>query len=105
MEHARAPVAVGFVSGVAPHLYAEDVSAHAFGELGLVAANPGERVDVFLRQPKYPEAVFRGAVWKDGVASSDILQCWLDVSDHPVRGEEQAQHIWNRVLKPRLLEG
>jgi hypothetical protein len=96
---------VGFVSGAAPHLYAEDVSAHAFEELGLVAANHGERVDVFLRQPKYPEAVFRGAVWRDGVASSDILQCWLDVSDHPVRGEEQAQHIWNRVLKPRLLEG
>lgn len=95
---------LGFVSGAPLHAYAEDVSAHAFDELGLVIASSGESVDVFLRQPKYPEAVFRGAVWQDGLASSDVLQCWLDVSDHPVRGEEQAQHIWNRVLKPKLLE-
>jgi hypothetical protein len=95
---------IGLVSGAAPHLYAEDVSDRAFEELGLVPVEPGQRVDVFVRQPKYPEAVFRGAVWQDGVASSDILQCWLDVGDHPVRGAEQAQHIWNRVLKPRLVE-
>jgi hypothetical protein len=96
---------IGVVSGAAPHLYAEDVSDRAFEEMGLVPVEPGQRVDVFVRQPKYPEAVFRGAVWRDGVASSDILQCWLDVGDHPVRGAEQAQHIWNRVLKPRLVEG
>jgi hypothetical protein len=95
---------LGFVSGGPLHLYVEDISPRALEELSLVPANPGERVDVFLRQPKYPEAVFRGAVWLEGVAVSDVLQCWLDVANHPVRGEEQAQQIWNRVLKPKLLE-
>ena len=85
------------------HLYAEDVSAQAFEELGLVAADRGDKVDVFVRQPKYAESVFRGAVWRHGVAS-DVLQCWMDVIDRPVRGEEQARQIWNRVLKPKLLE-
>jgi hypothetical protein len=96
---------LGFVSGAPLHVYAEDISPRALEELGLAAANSGERVDVFLRQPKYPEAVFRGAVWQEGVTSSDVLQCWLDVADHPVRGEEQARQIWKRVFEPKLLEG
>lgn len=95
---------LGFVSGAPVHLYAEDVSARAFEELGLVPADPGDKVDVFVRQPKHAESVFRGAVWHDGIAASDVLQCWMDVIDHPVRGEEQARQIWNRVLKPKLLE-
>jgi hypothetical protein len=85
-------------------VYAEDASAKAFEELGLIAANPGERVDVYVRQRKLAESVFRAAVWRDGVAVSDVVQSWLDVVDHPVRGEEQARHIWSRVLKPQLLE-
>jgi hypothetical protein len=34
------------------------------------------------------------------VPSSDILQVWLDVSQHPSRGKEQADLIWRRVLAP-----
>ena len=94
----------GFVAGAPLHLYVEDVSIRAFEELGLVPAAAGERVDVFLRQPKHPESVFRGAVWQNGVAVADVIQCWLDVAEHPARGEEQAQQLWNRVLKPKLLE-
>ncbi len=94
----------GFVAGAPLHLYVEDVSIRAFEELGLVPAGAGERVDVFLRQPKHPESVFRGAVWQNGVAVADVIQCWLDVAEHPARGEEQAQQLWNRVLKPKLLE-
>ncbi len=94
---------LGLVSGAPLHVYAEDVSPKAFEELGLVAARPGERVDVFVRPPRCGEAVFRGAVWRDGVAASDVLQAWMDVGDHPVRGEEQAQHLWNRILKPSLV--
>jgi hypothetical protein len=42
--------------------------------------------------------VFRGAVELDGVAVSDVLQIWLDVSAHPSRGEEQADLIRRKVL-------
>jgi hypothetical protein len=94
----------GFVAGAPLHVYVEDVSNRAFEELGLMPAGAGERVDLFLRQPKHPESIFRGAVWQDGVAVSDVIQCWLDVGDHPARGQEQAQQLWNRVLKPKLVE-
>jgi hypothetical protein len=31
---------------------------------------------------------------------ADIIQVWLDVSNHPARGKEQAEQIWKRVLAP-----
>jgi hypothetical protein len=43
--------------------------------------------------------VFRGAVHAGGVAVSDVLQVWLDVSSHPSRGQEQANVIRKRVLE------
>jgi len=73
-------------------------------DLGLRRAEPGEAVDVFVREPRFPRAVFSGAVAVDGLPVSDIVQCWLDVADHPARGEEQAAQIWERVFEPRLFE-
>ena len=47
--------------------------------------------------------VFSAAfVRKDGVPVSDILQVWLDVSEHPSRGKEQADLIWRRILSSAL---
>jgi hypothetical protein len=28
-----------------------------------------------------------------------VIQTWLDVSAHPARGEEQAEFIYDRVLR------
>jgi hypothetical protein len=92
-----------FVSGVAPHLYLEDISPAYLLRLGLRVAEPGEIVDVLVRQPRFPEAVFRGATIRDGIPVSDVLQCWLDVADHPARGEEMATHLHERVIGPSLL--
>ncbi len=50
--------------------------------------------------PRYPAAIFRAAVMRDGVPTADVLQCWLDVSHHPSRGVEQAEHLYRRVLAP-----
>jgi hypothetical protein len=33
--------------------------------------------------------VFRGMVSPGGLAASDVLQVWVDVSTHPSRGREQ----------------
>ena len=94
----------GFVRGAPVHLYLERASDSALESLGLAPASPGEAVDVFVREPMFPEAVFRGAVPQDGVWVADVLQCWLDVADHPVRGAEQANQLWRRVIEPRVLE-
>lgn len=92
-----------FVHGVQPRLYIEQIDREALRELGLSLELAGREADVFVRIPKYPEAVFRAAVEPDGVPTSDILQVWLDVSNHPARGKDQADLLRARVLS-RILE-
>ena len=94
----------GFVRGAVPHIYLEQFDALALDHLGLSAAAQGPP-DTYIRIPEYKEAVFRAAVRHNGIPVSDILQVWLDVSNHPTRGKEQAGEIWKRVLAPALLKG
>lgn len=90
----------GFVKGVPPYVYVRSVSAVGLpGWKNLVPASPGETPDVILRQAPAAQSIFRGIVRPDGLAASDILQVWLDVSNHPSRGAEQAALIEKRVLK------
>jgi hypothetical protein len=92
-----------FVSGVAPHVYIEHPSNEALQRCGLRQAEPGEAADVMVREPRFPEAIFRGAMDRNGVPVADVLQCWLDVADNPARGEEMAAHLYERVIGPSLL--
>jgi Holliday junction resolvase len=66
----------------------------------LVDISPGEPPQLILKQAATPESVFRGALRVDGAQVSDILQVWLDVSSHPARGSEQADHLARTVLAP-----
>jgi hypothetical protein len=91
---------VGFVHGVKPSLYLERLNAEVLRELGL--SENAEEADVHVRIPGNRECIFRGVVRNDGVSVSDILQVWLDVSQNPSRGKEQAHLIWRRVLSPAL---
>jgi hypothetical protein len=89
---------IGFVHGVKPYLYIEHLSAEVLKELGLSENAEEERADLYLRIPGNRESAFRGVVRKDGMPVSDILQVWLDVSQHPSRGKEQADLIWRKIL-------
>jgi hypothetical protein len=91
-----------FAHGAPLHLYLEDIAGRVLEQFGLSPAAVGERVDVIVRRPRNPEAVFRACVVRDGVPAADIIQCWLDISNHPARGREHAEQIWRRVLAPRL---
>jgi restriction endonuclease len=91
-----------FVHGVAPHLYLERLDVDALKQLGLSVENAEGRPDVYIRIPENKEAVFRPVVRHQGVPVADILQVWLDVSNHPARGKEQADQIWKRVLAPSI---
>ena len=91
---------VGFVHGVAPYLYLERMSQDALESLGLTSNGAEQHANINIRIPGNRESVFRGAVVKDSVPSSDILQVWLDVGQFPSRGREQADLIWRRVLAP-----
>lgn len=91
---------IGFVQGVQPHLYIERLDAEVLQRLELSSENADRNADVFVRVPKNQEAVFRASVQRDGLPVADILQVWLDVANHPVRGKEQAEQIWKRILAP-----
>ena len=93
-----------FVHGTEPHLYIERLDRKVLRELGLSLEVADHHADVFVRVPKNPEAVFRAAVERDGVPATDILQVWLDVSNHPARGKEQADLLRRRVFS-QILKG
>jgi hypothetical protein len=92
-----------FAHGTPLHLYLEDISVRVLVEqFSLAPVRSGEHIDVIVRRPRFPEAVFRACVIRDGVPAADIIQCWIDISSHPARGREHAEQIWRRVLVPRL---
>jgi len=93
---------IGFVHGVKPYLYLERLNAAVLKDLGLSGNAEEEEADLYVRIPGNRESAFRGVVRKDGVPVSDILQVWLDVSQHPSRGKEQADLIWRKILSPAL---
>jgi hypothetical protein len=93
---------MGFVRGVAPHLYLERVDAEALKQLGLSLEHAERNPDVQLRIPENKQSIFRPVVRHAGVPVSDIVQTWLDVANHPARGKEQAEQIWKKVLGPAL---
>ena len=92
----------GHVHGAPSHVYVEDLSEEVLSELGLLRAGPGDPVDVFLRRPRFTESVFRGAVTREGVPSCDVIQCWLDVMNHPGRGSEQGEVLYSLAIEPAL---
>lgn len=96
---------LGFVHGVAPVVYLERLEPGVIERLGLSLEAPGVSPDVHVRVPAARESVFRGAVARDGVPVSDVVQVWLDSGAHPSRGPEQAEMIYRRVLKPLLSQG
>lgn len=95
----------GFVRGVPPHIWMERLAPEVLRQFGLRAADSPGPPDVYVRVPARPEAVFRAATTADGVPVSDVMQVWLDVSNHPARGRAQADVIRRRALRTLFSEG
>jgi hypothetical protein len=100
---------MGHVSGVPPYVYVPKLPGSATDLRNPVWATvtlyPEGAPDLIVRQAMAPEAVFKGAVHHGGTLCADIIQVWLDVSNHPSRGQEQADHIYNAVLLPLIKQG
>jgi hypothetical protein len=94
----------GFVHGVPPSFYLENLDRDVLARLGLSAENAERAPDVYVRVPAFRESVFRAAVLREGVPVADILQVWLDVAAHPARGAVQAEEIRRRALAPIFKE-
>ncbi len=92
---------LGHVSGVPPYIYVPRLPQPDDKRWrGLVAASPSEIPDLIVRQALSPKSAFRGAVYHEGLLVSDAIQVWLDVANHPSRGEEQADRIYEKILRP-----
>jgi hypothetical protein len=102
MFEAAEALGIGFVHGVKPYLYLERLNSVVLKDLGLSGNAEEEEADLYVRVPGNRESIFRGVVSKNDVPLSDILQVWLDVSQHPSRGKEQAELIWRKILSPAL---
>jgi hypothetical protein len=93
----------GHARGVLQHVYYDGDPGKVLEALGAVPAHENEGADIALRRPVFREAVFRGMVVREGIPVSDVLQVWLDVASQPARGQEQAEHLWRRVIAPNIL--
>jgi hypothetical protein len=96
---------VGHVRGAPLHLYVRHLAPELLERLGLALVGEGQQADLLLQVARWPESLFRAAVYVKGVPVADVLQCWLDVSGEPARGAEQAAFIWRRVLGPAIAHG
>ena len=91
---------LGHVSGVPPYIYLPKLPQPDDKQWrALAIASPAEMPDLIVRQALSPKSVFRGAIDADGLSVSDVIQVWLDVANHPSRGEEQADLIYEKVLR------
>jgi len=96
---------LGHVSGVPTHAYLlPEATAEREIRPPIRPAEPGEPVDVLLRQPPFVESLRRGAVVRKGVWATDVIQTWLDVGTDPSRGREQARQIWDTALAPLVAD-
>ncbi len=97
---------LGHVNGVPPYLYVPKLPRPDNKKWrALVAASPSETPDLIVRQALSPKSTFRGAVHQDGLVVSDVIQVWLDVANHPSRGIEQAELIYEKALRPIMNNG
>ena len=84
-------------------LYVKDLD-----DAGEVLARLGARVverggNVNVAEPYYRvSAFFDDQVPKGGMSAASDIQLYLDLYDYPVRGREQAEHLYDRHLRPLL---
>lgn len=100
---------MGHVSGVPPYVYVPKLPSFSINRESTawpsVTAYPEGAPDFIVRQAMAPQSTFNGAVLQGDALCSDVIQVWLDVSNHPSRGKEQADHIFEKVLQPLISKG
>ncbi len=97
----------------APHAVAQEVHLYADGEgdrqkilsfwKDRLKLEPAERgANFYLLKPYYRHSVFYGVRSLKGLRVVSDLQLYLDLKHYPIRGEEQAEHLFEKRLKSKL---
>ncbi len=95
---------LGHVSGVAPYICIQSFPKIGSTERGwpMVKEISEGAVDFILRKTPSPQSTFRGALHRGASVIADVLQTWLDVANHPTRGQEQADLIYRKIVQPLI---
>lgn len=83
------------------HLYVSAEPRALMNALHLVP-DPNPAAPVVLLRAKCPRSVLRAAARMDGILVCDALQVYLDLYHLPDRGREQADFLYDRVLRDVL---
>jgi len=85
-------------------IYANRSVDEVLNALDLVVDDEGSSLLTMIPPPTR-DAILRGCVICDGVPVTDILQCYFDVRTSFARGDEQADYIMDKILRPHLEKG
>ncbi len=91
---------IGHVNGVPPYFCVRKLPQVGTPDWSGLMAYPIEQPDLILRQTPFPQSTFRGAINRNGLLVTDVIQIWLDTMHHPTRGTEQAALIYKKFLSP-----
>ncbi|MEC4175101.1 type IV toxin-antitoxin system AbiEi family antitoxin [Adlercreutzia sp. R21] len=80
-----------------------DAVSEILEKLGAMPVERGANVNV--REAAYPLSSLYGVRSVDGVPVVSDLQLYLDLQCQPQRGEEAAEHLYERRIRPLLKEG
>jgi hypothetical protein len=88
----------GTAQRVPPSFYLESLDREVLARMGFSPEGAEFRPDLFVRQPVFRKSVFKGAVTRDGILVSDIIQILLDITSPPSRDKVLADEIRQRAL-------
>ncbi len=80
----------------------ERIKAISFWEKALRLEKMERSGNIFLMEPYYHYSVFYGKREVKGLNVVSDIQLYLDLRKYPLRGEEQAEHLFNKKIKPLL---
>jgi len=86
------------------HLYAENKGVIGWFMEKMKLREAGEGANLIFLLPYYKHSVFYGKQRIRSVWVVSDLQLYLDLHNYPIRGPEQAEHVYERRLRP-IVEG
>jgi len=86
------------------HIYVSDNEARDYFIRQLDPKPVDKGANLVLLYPHYKDSVFYGRQRKEGLFVVSDIQLYLDLYKYPLRGIEQAEHIYKKFLKERITE-
>jgi len=84
------------------HIYVSSRREADFFKEKLKLRSVSQGANVVLLFPYYKKSVFWGARERDGLQVVSDLQLFLDLYNYPLRGREQAEHLYEKRLKAQF---